>query len=498
MPSTQLPTKPANTAGQGIPIFGLGNQQRSPYISTVDRINCVMEPTDNGRQHAAIYGLPGLKLYSNFGTTPPRAFYIHDGTFTFYAVCGSQIIMAPPNQPQITIGTFSTDHGPCWIDDNGTQLFINDGTTAYVWNYLTNTMTQVTNANYPVGAYGGVFLQGRFWVFVPEGSANTTQIGQVWGSDLYDGTSWTALNFFKPVSKPYGVKALARWFNDLVVFSHGSIEWWSGVSSNVLGGLGFQPVANANSEVGTETTLGIGPGSNQRFFFLGHSEGNPGVYEIQGYSIVKVSPPAIDVLLAGLDNTQAVSTSYMISGHPIWQVTIQGTNSGNSITLIFDGLTNLFSKRISYNQPYYRGLLARQTQHTPYVTDAFNGNVYQMMETVYDDNGDPLIMEVGSVHLLKNGDALAINKLQIDMEVGVGTETGQGSQPRAMVQISKDGGHTWGQEKWIPLGKVGQYLRRAQARRIGRARDIAVKLRISDPIPRRIAGAYLIQETQAA
>ncbi|NOT96234.1 MAG: hypothetical protein HOP00_07985, partial [Nitrospira sp.] len=59
------------------------------------------------------------------------------------------------------------------------------------------------------------------------------------------------------------------------------------------------------------------------------------------------------------------------------------------------------------------------------------------------------------------------------------------------IQVSKDGGHVWGSERWVPLGKIGDYRRRAVRRRLGASRDIAIRFRITDPIPRRVCGAYL-------
>jgi hypothetical protein len=103
-----------------------------------------------------------------------------------------------------------------------------------------------------------------------------------------------------------------------------------------------------------------------------------------------------------------------------------------------------------------------------------------------------LIFEVTSIHLLKHGDRFSADSVQIDIETGLGLPVGQGDNPQGMIQVSKDGGHVWGAEKWVPLGKIGEYRRRATRRRLGAARDIAIRFRITDPIPRRLCGAYLM------
>ena len=73
-------------------------------------------------------------------------------------------------------------------------------------------------------------------------------------------------------------------------------------------------------------------------------------------------------------------------------------------------------------------------------------------------------------------------EMWIDMEVGDGLSSGQGSAPIGMLTISKDGGRTYGNEIQISLGAMGQYTARMQATRLGISRDWVFKVRVSDPI----------------
>ena len=478
---------------KALPLFGLGTLQRSPFLSTSDRLNCVVELTDNGRQQAALLGLPGLLTAFNLGAPPARAVFVKEGAQTFFLAVGNQIIVAAPNVALVTIATLTTDTGPVWMDDNGTQLFINDGVTALIYTYATGAAVPITDIDFPAGARGGCFLSGRFWVYTPATSG--ANAGRVYGSDLYNGLSWDGLNFFTPAARPTGIVSVVRWYDDLVVIGQRSVEWWSGTTTAVTGALGFQPSSGANTEVGGSAELGVAS-VNQRLFFVGHGEGPIGVYEVRGYTIEKVSTPAIDETLSSLNGSStAVCCGYMASGHALVQVTIPGQTALTACTFVFDGLTNLWSRRSSYNQPYYRGLLAAHSGTTAYLTDAFTGRLYALSPTTYDEAGQPMEFEVTSTHLLKEGDTLAVNKIQIDLETGVGQA---GATPRGIIQISKDGGHTWGMERFVDLGNVGEYTRRAQLYRIGAARDLAVKFRITDAVPRRVTGAYLILEAGTA
>lgn len=484
-----MPDAIATDTRNAVSIFGLGMQQRSPFISTVKRVNAVVEMTENGRQQAALLGLPGLTALINLGDLPPRAIFSIAGTLTFYVVTGDQIIRASVNQVPVVLGTLTTTEGPAWIDSNGTQLFINDGVTASVYDLTAGTLTQVSDPDYPVGAHGGCFLQQRFWVYMPIGSG--VLAGRVYASDQVNGLSWDALNFFTPEAVPDGIVGITRWFNDLVVMGKSSMEWWSGSPVTLPGQLGFIPITGANTEVGLASERGFA-GTNQTLFFVGHSNGNTGVYKLTGYSSVKVSTPSIDDELSKRPTSAvAICAAYMVGGHPLFQITLPNDDKANALTVVYDALTELWSWRESIGRPYYTGLLTVAHTDTVYITDAFTGLIYQMVESNYTENNAPMLFEVSSMHLLKEGDALSVDELWVDCEVGVSPSTGQGSNPQAMIQVSKDAGHTWQAERWVSMGKVGKYRWRAARRRIGTARDIAFRYRITDPIPRRVTGAYL-------
>ena len=71
------------------------------------------------------------------------------------------------------------------------------------------------------------------------------------------------------------------------------------------------------------------------------------------------------------------------------------------------------------------------------------------------------------------------------------------NHPRVMLQVSRDGGYTYGDEMWCKVGALGQYLRRAEWRRLGVARSFVFKFRITDPIKVVLIGAAAYT-TQAA
>jgi hypothetical protein len=51
-----------------------------------------------------------------------------------------------------------------------------------------------------------------------------------------------------------------------------------------------------------------------------------------------------------------------------------------------------------------------------------------------------------------------------------------------MLQVSKDSGRTWGNEIWVSMGAIGEFVRRAYWTRLGSAYFWTLKWRITDAV----------------
>jgi len=96
------------------------------------------------------------------------------------------------------------------------------------------------------------------------------------------------------------------------------------------------------------------------------------------------------------------------------------------------------------------------------------------------------------VLLAESGDILTTESGEpLDLE----SSTDAGLDPRVMLRWSDDGGHTWSNEHWAPLGKVGEYSQRVFWRRLGmtlKLRDRVYEVSGTDPVKIAIMGAELI------
>lgn len=76
----------------------------------------------------------------------------------------------------------------------------------------------------------------------------------------------------------------------------------------------------------------------------------------------------------------------------------------------------------------------------------------------------------------------------------------QGANPQVMLRWSDDGGHTWSNEHWESMGRIGQYGYRTIWRRLGmteKLRDRVYEVSGTDPVKVSIMGAelYITQTT---
>ncbi len=130
--------------------------------------------------------------------------------------------------------------------------------------------------------------------------------------------------------------------------------------------------------------------------------------------------------------------------------------------------------------------------------DYQSGQIYQQDRQFYTDGALPLRAQRRTPHIWSKEDRQRIFQasLQVEFKAGTGLQTGQGSSPQAMIRWSDDGGQTWGNEIWAPIGAAGETRDRAMAMQIGEARDRVYEVNVSDPVSRDIIGATVFGERQ--
>jgi len=161
-------------------------------------------------------------------------------------------------------------------------------------------------------------------------------------------------------------------------------------------------------------------------------------------------------------------------------------------TFVYDASTQLWHQRKSHGFAFWRPLFVLTANKRVLVGDRLSNKLGSLSASVYTEWGDPMVA-LGTCNAPEpDGRPMFAPSLELAFDRGEGLATGQGSNPQVMMRQSFDGGKTWTQERWRSLGMIGDYLARAVWPRMGRARQRVIEFSISDPVPRALSYANLI------
>jgi hypothetical protein len=470
------------------PILGSSYVVRSVNAADNKMVNLFPEIVpEGGKDPGYLQRAPGLKLLNTVGFGPIRglwAFSAQDGTG--FVVSGTQLYKINNSYTPTLIGTVSGT-GPVSLADNGTQLFIACNGPSYIYNNTTGAFGPITDPDFP-GAVTVCYLDGYF-VF------NEPNSQKLWVTQLLDGTSIDPLEFASVEGSPDGLVAVAANFREVWAFGTNSIEVWYDAGNTDFP---LQRIQGAFNELGCAAPFSVAKMDNGMFWLGRDRRGQGMVYRANGYSGVRVSTHAVEWQIQTYgDISNAIAYTYQQDGHSFYVLVFPDANT----TWVYDAATQAWHERAGFANGAFtrhRSNCQMAFNNKIVVGDFENGNIYSFDLDYFSDNGSPQKW-LRSWRALPSGQndlkRTTQHSLQLDIESGVGINLGQGSDPQVMLRWSDDGGHTWSNEHWSPIGKIGQYYRRVFWRRMGmtlKIRDRVYEITGTDPVNINIMGAELI------
>lgn len=452
---------------------------RSSNFDAEECLNLYAEVAQgNARNVAALYGTPGLRTWLELsgGSTSGVRGCIKTTATTSYWVVGENVYKVLADKTTTLLGSISAGSMPVSMASNGIDVVI--AVTPNMWKVdPTGAVTAIAGGGF-LGASQVGFIGGYFIWTVPNS-------GRAQYSSLYS-TDTTALNFFTAEGSPDNgvgqiVDHLEYWyFNETTTEVYGLVA----DANNPI-----QRIGGAFIEHGCASAYSIAKMDNT-IYWLGSDENGLGiVWKASGaYEPQRVSTHAIEFALAQADLSTAVAWTYQQEGHAFYVLTV------GDKTWVFDAATGLWHQRAWRNPATaefhrHRGQCRLSFAGKTLVGDWENGKIYEMGLDIYDDDGVPLIAR-------RTGPSMNFNTysgLRVHFESGVGLQSGQGEDPQAMLQWSDSYGKYWSAEYWAAMGRVGDYKRRVDWRRLGSPRPAGTprifRVTISDPVKRAIISA---------
>jgi hypothetical protein len=537
------------------PILGSTYVARSVNAADARMVNLFPEIVpEAGKEPGFLNRAPGLNLLSTVGTGPVRglwAFSSNDSTA--FVVSGTELYKITTAYAATLIGTVAGT-GPVSLADNGTQLFIAANGPSYIYNNTTNVFGQITDPDFP-GAATVCYLDGYFvfnqpnsqlmWVtqlldgtsidpleFVStEGSpdgllAVTSNFREVWAFGTNSIEVW-----YDSGATDFPLQRIQGAFNELgcaAPFSIAKMDngiFWLGRDRR---GQGI--VYRANGYSGVRISTHAVEWQIQQYADL--TDAIAYTYQQDGHSFyVLIFPTANTTWVydaatqawherAGFANgefTRHRSNCQMAFNN---KIVVGDFENGNIYAFDLDDYSD--NGGIQKWLRSWRALPTGQnnlkrTAHHSLQLDCETGvglNLYPAYdsENIDTESGLDLVAEYVQTFLTTQ------SGVTLTTEAGDGSEPlGQyelsdtdisgynlvttaylaapGYDPEVMLRWSDDGGHTWSNEHWSPVGKIGAYGHRTFWRRLGmtlKLRDRVYELSGTDPVKITIMGAELI------
>jgi hypothetical protein len=466
-----------------VQLFGVGTKSASPAITAQRRINCYVERRqEDDRTAFSLIGRPGLQDFvTSTGSSPTRGMWAVNTLTTplLFFVQASTLYSADNSGNVTTLGTLSTTLGDISMADDGTYLVIVDGFFGYVYNMVTTTLTQITDGNFTTAPRTVTWLDGYFIVTASNG--RQFQLSQI--SPSIDPTVWPAIQIGFAGSGSGNLRGGIVDHLVLNLFGDVYTEFWQDTGSPDFP---FSKIPGAAQQFGLAAPWSISQFDNSLVALFQDRTGNLTIARMQGFSLKKISDVDIDGIISRyMSVVDAKGFGFSVAGHPMYLINF----IGDAQAWCYDGLSGVWSEWQASNGTNFLGTKFANFVGQQIVSDRTTGNLYALTEGLYLDGTDPLPMEVISKHIWNDDKYIGISQLQIDIESGVGTVSGQGVNPVCDLLVSKDGGNTFTSVGYASMGKLGEFTHRLIWRNLGAARDWVLKLRITDPVKRVITGA---------
>jgi len=455
-----------------IPLVGPSNLGAHVKADSQRTINLypvkVEREGEKARWH--LVGSPGLSLFATLDDSPIRGRYVFRGRAFF--VAGAWLYEVYDTGSYRKWGTIGSVRGRVSMAELLDDLVIGDGSGFYAFNLTTGLVSAIPDA--PIGRWCIAFDQRMLYL--------EKDSGRVYYSALNDATD--VGDFFTAENKPDDALALMATEDQIWIPGEDGGEVWydAGDADNP-----FQRIPGgvyASGLLSEDTLQYI---DNSIWWVEKSKEGSGIVRRSQGFTPVRVSTAAVERFTSSASNLSAYSYQER-DGKTFY---VLNADEG---TWAYDLKDQEWHERAFLNQATGTLERARAELHAfaygkHLVSDYETAKIYEQSLDYYDDDGVPLVARRYTAHTDADGRAVTIDELYLDCATGVGTVTGQGANPVAMLRYSTDGGQNYSNELSRDMGAIGETRSRVRWHSLGMGRDWVFEITITDPVQRVLLGA---------
>ncbi len=437
---------------------------RSKNIGALRFVN-MFPVLDNGGAIVSVFGTPGLTQFTDTGGDIVRGFYVF-GT-DLYGVAGGTFFKIN-NAGVITIisSALVTNSGNVDFACNGLEILFVDGLRRYVYNLGSSVFTITVDTATSCAYIDGAFLK------------NEAGTDFFYISDPYDGLTWNAIKKARCESDSDNLVRILTTFSTIFMLGERTTEIWYDAGSFPVQ---FERMQGGTMNIGCAapfSAVRTGDTGNTVVWLAKNAFGQGFVVMSEGGAPVTISTQEIEFQIAQYsDIGDAVGYSYREDGNTFYVINFPIAGK----TWCYNFTNGAWHERSSNDGRHFSHKYAYfNNKHI--VSSYADGKIYAMDMDVYSDNGETIKRKIITPHIGDGINRFVYPFVQLDVEAGDGLISGQGSDPQVMIRFSNDRGHTWGNEHWVSLGKIGEYAKRAILRRTGTGFWRTYEFTFSDPI----------------
>jgi hypothetical protein len=362
-------------------------------------------------------------------------------------------------------GALLTTGPRAWMDYNQFHLCLTDESYGYTYHLTTQSFQRI--ADFPAGR-GMAFATG---FLLSAGVGDGADSTRCYASGVFDAQTWDALAFGSVESSPDRLLLPVALKDSIVMYGEASIEVWSYNGDGSAFPFAYLPGTALNYGLAAVESVTTFRGSKAALLRAGN---HLLVGLLSGYEVVSLTDkqravPAEWQTYARVDD--AIGTAYDVGGFSIYQLTFPTAGK----TWAYEGNTGIWVRLETDDGPFL-GEKAIAWQGETWMAD-HEGALYRLDSESVRDGGYYLSTTLISNRLSGLSQFAVVSKVFLDAEVGTTPVIeGAGYDPTLTLYLSPDGGKTYKPGRAIRLGEQGEYLTRPTVRRLGRAKDIVIKV----------------------
>jgi hypothetical protein len=297
--------------------------------------------------------------------------------------------------------------------------------------------------------------------------------GRQFGADFGTVTNFNALNFATAEGSPDNTKQIISDKQQLIQLGSLSAE----IAANTgAAGYPFERLGSGGDfNLGTIAAFGAALIDNSFAF----PASDLTVRILRGITPTRISTHAIEQEIQTLTRKDdAIGLSFTLNGHLFYLLNFP---SGER-TFIYDITSQQWHELGGYYEQNWPGVSAAAAYGKIFVQDGSSGRIGTLDPTYYTHWDRPQLMQWTYQNVYSENETAFHDRLEIVFQKGTGLISGQGSDPKVMLDISDDGGMTWRTLPPRDIGMIGQYKARAYWDRLGSSKDRVYRASVSDPV----------------